>query len=352
MSYDIGLRACRCLPTERVAHTEYCSNDALIKSVTGRDVLTDADAWRAFYDAWDYDFIWATHDGPVDWSQHGRVTDMGHAEFLEGGRDRHEAQPCPFHAVEEVWAFDAVAEYGLPDFADLVAFYEQHHQTAQAGYPNQVHTGGYYKTLISGAIHSFGWEMLLLAAIDPDKFERVIEGFFQLTLHHVKAWAETSIEVFIQHDDFVWTQGPFMQPAFYRERLMPRYAALWRVLHEAGKTVLFCSDGTFTELVDDLFAAGADGLIFEPTTSLEYVVERYGGRKAIVGSLVDCRTLTFGTPEQIVTDIDRTLALAKDLPGFMFAVGNHIPSNVPVANGLAYMEHLRATSLRHVQEPA
>jgi uroporphyrinogen-III decarboxylase len=93
--------------------------------------------------------------------------------------------------------------------------------------------------------------------------------------------------------------------------------------------------------VDDVAAAGADGFIFEPTTSLDYVVERYGATKAIVGSKVDCRTLTFGTPEQIRAEIDATLALARDCPGFMFAVGNHIPSNVPVDNGLFYMDYLR-----------
>ena len=38
--------------------------------------------------------------------------------------------------------------------------------------------------------------------------------------------------------------------------------------------------------------------------------------------------------------MDSTLELAADCPGFVFAVGNHIPNNVPVGNALFYFEHL------------
>ncbi len=34
-------------------------------------------------------------------------------------------------------------------------------------------------------------------------------------------------EVIIQHDDFVWTAGPFMHPDEYRKVTIPRYAELW-----------------------------------------------------------------------------------------------------------------------------
>jgi len=326
---------------ERLAHTEYCSNYALVRTVTGRDPKADPGAWREFYRAWEIDFLWTTNDGPVPWEERGRATDMGHAEFLEGGTDRRDRIFCPFSDVEEVWAFDAVKEYGLPDMEELVSYYERWHREGQRAHPEQVLPGGYYKTLISGAIQAFGWEMLLLAAADRKKFDRVLEGFFRLSLHHYQAWARTSVEVFICHDDMVWAQGPFMHPDFYRASVFPRYRKLWEVLHEAGKIVLFCSDGTWTEFVDDIARAGADGFIFEPSTSLEYVVGKYGRTHVIVGSEVDCRTLTFGTREEIKEHIDATLALTMGCPGFVFAVGNHIPSNVPVENALFYFEYLR-----------
>jgi hypothetical protein len=357
MSYRIGIDTLNLRPTPRLAHTEYCSHDPLIRAVTGAPAPhpalppkkgaqcvsphVTAPGGRGFEDAWEFDFIWHSDDGPVPWGRRGRVTDMGHAEFLEGGVDKRAPGVCPFKSVEEVLEFDAVKEYGLPDFAELAAYYEESYQESQAAHPNQVFPGGYYKTVVSGAIEAFGWEMLLLAAAEKDKFERVLDSIFQLTLHHHKAWAKTSIKAFVSHDDMVWTQGPFMHPDYYRRVIFPRYQALWKVLKDAGIKVLFCSDANWTAFIDDIAAAGADGFIFEPMTSVDKVVERYGRTHVIVSSKVDCRTLTFGAKAEIQAEIDATLPLARKCPGFMFAVGNHIPSNVPLDNALFYFQYLR-----------
>ena len=131
-----------------------------------------------------------------------------------------------------------------------------------------------------------------------------------------------------------------MYPDFYRAAIFPRYKKLWDVLHEAGKIVLFCSDGDFTQFVDDIAHAGADGFIFEPMTHLETVAERYGKTHVIMGSKVDCRTLTFGTPRDIQREIDETLPIARKCPGFVFAIGNHLPSNVPLDNARFYLDYL------------
>jgi hypothetical protein len=318
----------------RPGHTEYCSNEKLMGGL-------DAHHVRAFNDAWDIDFIWHTNDGPAPWLERGRCTDMGHAEFLEGGTDRRTAKPCPFTSPEEVLAFDAEAEYGAPDHDELAAYYEKVYRDGQETYPDQVFTAGYYKTLVSGAIEAFGWDMLLMAAADQGRFEAVLDSFFRLSMHYYRAWAETSAPVFICHDDMVWTEGPFMAPDFYRRVIFPRYAALWEVLRDAGKKVLYCSDGNYTMFIDDIAEAGAHGFIFEPLTSLDEITARYGKTHVIIGSKVDCRTLTFGSEDAIRREIDATLETMADCPGSFVAVGNHIPSNVPVENALFYMEYLR-----------
>ncbi len=332
MSYRIGLDTILLKPAERLAHTEYCSHEDLIRAATG--------GGGTFADRWQFDFHWCVNDGPVPWEQRGRVTDMGHADFLKNGADRRAAKPCPFTAPEQVLAFDAVREYKLPEINSLTAYYEKWYQDNQKSNPEQVVPGGYYNTIVSGAIQAFGWDMLLLAAADQDRFERVLDSFFRLTRHHVRAWAQTSIKAYICHDDMVWSEGAFLHPDFYRRVIFPRYRELWAILKRAGKKVLFCSDGLLIEFIDDLADAGADGFIFEPMNPLEPIVEKYGRTHVLVGSKVDCRTLTFGTPKQIQAEIDATLPLARKCAGFMFAVGNHIPSNIPVANGLFYFDYL------------
>jgi hypothetical protein len=315
----------------------------LVAQIIGaRDGMLPPDAHRRFYDAWDFDLLWATHDGFVDWSRTGRCTDMGHAVYAADGSDLHAPKSCPFSDPDEVWAFDPVAEYGLTPFDDLVAGYEADFQARSAAYPNQVCTGGYYKTVISGAIQAFGWEMLLLAAADAARFARVLERFGLYSLHHARAWAETSIEVYIQHDDMVWAAGPFMRPGFYRDVIFSIYRELWKPLKAAGKKVLFCSDGRFDMFFDDIADCGADGFIFEPGNDFNTIVKSFGGSHCLFGSDVDCRTMAFGTWEQVKAEIDATLEAARGVPGIFFAVGNHIPANVSDEMCLRYMDYLRS----------
>ena len=345
MSRQLALDTINLNPTPRLAHTDYSMgyHKDYIRKVTGLDPATDWTAEGRFNDLWNMDFLWSTDDGlHADWARRGRATDMGHAAYASDGSDQHAPARCPFETPEEVWDFDPAKEYGLPDFQAQVAAYKQQQQNAIKNCPEQLVTGGYYKTIVSGAIAAFGWDMLLLAASEPDKMEKVLDRFFRFTLFHMEAWARTSAPAIIQHDDFVWTAGPFMNPDFYRQAIIPRYADLWKPLHKAGKKVLFCSDGLFTMFAEDVVKAGADGLIFEPCNDFGWMVERFGQTTCLVGSAVDCRDMTFNRWDTVRGQMDCTFAAARRCKGLIFAVGNHIPGNVPDDMCDRYIEYLRA----------
>jgi len=327
-----------------IAHAEYSMqyHTDIYEKVTGSKTVQN-NLLGKVYDACGLDFLWTTDDGlHGEWRNRGRCTDMGHAAYANDGHDQTEIKPCPFKNESEVWAFDPVTEYGLPDFQEQTKAYENLLIRRREMYPNQLSPGGYYKSIISGAIQAFGWDMLLLSAIDEKKFEKVLDGFFRFTLHHMNAWAATSAEVIIQHDDFVWSNGPFINPEFYRNVIIPRYAELWKVLKKAGKKVLFCSDGKYTLFMDDIVQAGADGLMFEPMNDFEPIVERYGASHCLVGSAVDCVDLTLGKWDKVKSDMLDTFRLAKKCKGLIFTVGNHIPSNVPAFIRDKYFDFFRA----------
>jgi len=339
MSYELGIAALNLQWTDRVARTEYNDNWEIVRHFTGRDPRQDWSATRDFNDAIHLDYLWSINDGPVPWGERGRVTNMGHAVYMEDGSDYHQHAASPFTSADDVLAFNAVREYGLPNFTELVAYYDRWYRDNQAANPNQVVSGGYYKTMVSGAIEAFGWERLLEAAgDDQERFgEDVLGSIFELSLHHYKAWAETSIEVFMCHDDMVWTAGPFMNPDFYRRYIFPRYKELWAPLRAAGKRVLYCSDGTFDMFYDDIAAAGADGFCFEPTNDLELLVRKYGQTHVLMGG-ADCRTLSFGTLADIERELRDVFTLARTCPGFVFATGNHLPANIPLEHALRYFD--------------
>ncbi len=344
MSRSIALDTIRLRPVPRYAHTEYSLNyhPDYIRRKTGLEPGS-LPALRRFYQLWGIDFNWSTNDGlRGNWQAYGRTTDMGHAEYAADGHDQRQGGRCPFETPEQVWEFDAVNEYGLPDFHEQIAAYEQHIRNARENFPDQLTPGGYYKTIVSGAIQAFGWDMLLLACSEPDKMEPVFDSFFRRTLFHMKCWAETSAEVIIQHDDFVWSNGAFMNPEIYRKVIIPRYAELWKPLHAAGKKVLFCSDGNFMEFAADVVAAGADGLIFEPCNDFEFMVEHFGQDTVLVGSAVDCRDMSFESWDVVQKSLDRTFELARRCNGLILAVGNHLPANIPEEMMERYIHYLKA----------
>jgi hypothetical protein len=330
MSRQIALDNIMLRPAARWGHTEY-SLDYSRPYLAARTGVPESDPTliaRAF-ERFVFDFLWSINDGLINWTQAGRTTNMGHASYAADGSDQHDPSQSPFTSVEEVWAFDAVKEYGLPAFEEQVAEYERQMQAARVNHPEQLVTGGVYKTLVSGAIEAFGWDWLLEACADPVKMERVFDSFFRRTLFFMQAWAKTSAEVMIQHDDFVWTGGAFMHPDIYRRVIIPRYAELWKPIHAAGKKVLFCSDGNFREFFDDVAAAGADGFIFEPCNDFADIADRFGSSHCLVGSCVDCRDVTLGHKDKVLADVDRTLAALKPCKGAIVAVGNHLPANIP-----------------------
>jgi hypothetical protein len=343
MSLQLALDTLALKPVPRFGRTEYSleyhqANDPLA-TAPGVD---PAAAPRALYAKWDLDFLWTTEDGlRGDWAKFGRCTNMGHAEYAADGSDLHQATQSPFQDPEEVWAFDAVTEYGLPPMADQVAAYEKWLQEKRRNFPDQLCPGGYYKTIVSGAIQAFGWDLLLEAAADRDRMEPVFDSFFRRTQFHMNAWAQTSAEAIIQHDDFVWTAGAFMRPDYYRAVIIPRYAELWKPLKRAGKKVLFCADGDFREFAADIVAAGADGLIFEPVMDFAEMTAKFGRTTVLVGSAVDCRDLTFGKWETVRASIDRSLELARTCRAVILATGNHLPANIPAPMLEQYRAYLQ-----------
>ncbi len=327
MSYERGIAAIRLEAPDEIPHTQYISHLDFMARLTGLPA-DHPDLGRKTAEVLDFDFVWST-DGP---SPEGRWTDMGRAYWHERQQEadsRHQG----FADIEEALSLDCAAEYGKPDLAEKTADYQARYETNQREvYPFAVWPGGTYRTQMSFLIAAFGWEMLLtMAGLDLDRFTKVLDSWTDVIEVYYRAWAATDIEVCLTHDDMVWSEGAFIQPDWYRRVIFPHYKRLWDIVHAAGKKVLFCSDGDFTEFVDDLAEAGADGFIFEPLTDLDYIVKNYGQSHVIIGN-ADCRVLTFGTPDDVRAEVRRVMNAGRDCPGFFFAVGNHIPANCPLEN--------------------
>jgi len=205
---------------------------------------------------------------------------------------------------------------------------------------------GIYTTLMSGMIAIFGWDMLLTAAgTDAAGFGEVVNRYASWIGQYYTALARSDTPVVYSHDDMVWTEGPFINPAWYRKYIFPNLEKLWAPLVEAGKKIIFFCDGNYTEFLDDVAACGNAGFWFECFTDLGKVVEKFGSTHVIIGN-GDARVLTFGTKKQIRAEVERCMATGKNCPGYFMCISGHIPANVPVESAIYYNEVYQELSQR------
>lgn len=335
MSYERGVSALNLEMTNRIPQTEYISHRRFIMKVTGIDPEDSNEARNAapmLAKALDFDFIWSTYSR--DWGL--PKADMGRAKFYET------EIPWESHyeltTEEEVLNFDPLEHANLPSIEELTDDVRRYYQDGKDAYPGAVFPGGFYNSVFTWCIVTFGWELFMASAMtDPERFDRVMEGFFEITMLVVEAHIRAGVPEFLCHDDIVWASGPVFSPDWMRKYVFPRHKRMWTRLREAGIKVLFCSDGNFDEFVDDLVDAGAEGLIFESLTSLERIAERYGQSHVMIGN-IDSRILQFKGPNEIRAEVKRCADIGRECPGFFFAAGNHIPYTVPISSVECYLE--------------
>lgn len=344
MSKSDGMKALNLEMPERVPRTEYSvlGHPELVSRVTGIPVTSESDAetWKkaqqAFLKAWQFDFMWSVD---ISHDVFGRYyTDMGHAVYAAGGSDFREVGKSMFEDEDDVLGFDPWEALGAIDEAETVAMLNRRYREKCAFWDDAVNMDGVYVTCMSGLIDLFGWDLLLTAAgTDPKAFGDLADRYAGWVMQYMKALAKCDSPVIMLHDDIVWTKGPFLHPDWYRRYIFPNYKKYLQPLLEAGKKVIFTSDGTYTTFVDDIADCGFHGFVLEPTTDMAYIAQKYGKTHAFIGN-ADTRVLLMGSRDDIYREVKRCMDIGKNCPGFFMAVGNHIPANTPVDNAMWYNE--------------
>jgi uroporphyrinogen-III decarboxylase len=352
MSYQDGWDALNLRMPARVPRTEYSleSHWDVIRRVTGinvssaSDAATKRSASRALVKAFNYDFIWSISINSGVFGD--KRTDMGHAVYVDGGGDFTPIGKPLYDDPVEALKMDPWELYGPVDEAKAVADFNAAYRRNCEENPSVVNMTGIYVTCISGLIDIFGWDMLLTAAgTDAGAFGAMTNRYASWIQQYFNALAKSEAPVVMVHDDIVWTQGAFIHPDWYRRFVFPNYQKYFAPLRDAGKIIVYTSDGTYTQFIDDIAASGVSGFVMEPTTDMAYIAERYGKTHSFIGN-ADTRILLSGTKDAIRAEVKRCMDIGKKCPGFFMAVGNHIPANTPVDSVLWYNDAYEEMSKR------
>ncbi len=280
--------------------------------------------------------------------------DIGMVEYRPDVYHLGEAEPLPDegevgrtrdgrrHVTRDggVWATDAKEQYRTPedvlnvdlDRFEVEAVGEPMLSTmarlladrAKTHFPVPMH----YGTLITRATIEFGWEPFLMALVlDPEGFARILDRFGEASLAVASGWAQTEgTELIVIHDDIAGTRGLVLSPAYLRKHVFPWYARIFAAIRQAGRKVLYISDGNYADVLDDLVPLGVDGLYVESSSMDPAAFMRRAGADKLYLIKTDSRAVDFGTPEEIREELGALRALHQEFPGMMIYRGGGNPS--------------------------
>jgi hypothetical protein len=163
-----------------------------------------------------------------------------------------------------------------------------------------------------------------------------------LRLIELTGHRETSALAMIYSD--VAYHGKLMfGPAMMREmRFFDDVAGICDLCHRKGLTVIFHSDGFVMEIIDDLLAAGIDGLNpLEKAAGMDiYEIRRMHPGLILVGGVDVSHLLPFGSPEEIRRETRRIIRETGAEGRLLIGSSTEVGNDVPLASYLAFHDEV------------
>ncbi len=351
MDRERAVRAFRREPTDRIPHCEILSCPDAIQAITGIDPWErPLSAAREMARRYALDFwtmptsdepIPKLPDAPAFPEADGRTTVRWGQErswHWDWGSRFPDVESClrydPLSDLDFRWMDPVVLDLSVSEDELVRVFQAEVDRVREANAGLALGYHGFYNTLFMWPLLMFGWENLLeMGALYEDETARLFRDFAEISRKVFRAWARTDIEVIYSHDDICFQRGPVFSPAFYRRHVYPYYEEFWSILKEAGKIVFFVCDGNIDAVVDDVLAAGADGCLSEVYTNWKEYKRKHPDKVLIGGG--DSQIVRTNDKEAIRRMVLEMTELGKDMPGYFYCCGNHLPWDMP-ADGVRW----------------
>jgi len=153
--------------------------------------------------------------------------------------------------------------------------------------------------------------------------------------------------VFVTGTDFGMQTGPFISPKTYRQLYQPFHKRVndWVHGHTFWKTFIH-SCGSVMVLIEDFIEAGFDILNPVQCSAADMdpseLKRKFGRRITFWGGGVDTqRTLPFGTPQKVCSEVRERIRIFGPGGGFVFNTIHNVQPQTPVENLLAMFETVR-----------
>jgi len=189
--------------------------------------------------------------------------------------------------------------------------------------------------------HALGWEdFAYLLADEPGLIEAWLDANNRAQLRRVAAIADPRrIPIALTYDDIAYKTSLLVSPVWLRREWFPRLKKLNDAWHSRDVYCLFHSDGHLWAVLDDLVAAGIDGLNpieVQAGMTVGEVRRRYP-QLFLTGGMDVSQLLPLGTPAQVRAAAAENIAATQGR-GYFLGSTTELHWEIPTANIMAMFE--------------
>ncbi len=179
-----------------------------------------------------------------------------------------------------------------------------------------------------------------LLADMPDLILEWLEARWRAEMRRVQAIADPQLlPLVLPYTDIAYKTGTIFSPRWLREHWLPLLKELVAAWHERGAKCIFHSDGNLWGVMDDLVAAGIDGINpieVAAGMSVKALREKYP-RLCLTGGVDVSQLLPLGTPEEVREACRANIAATRGI-GYFLGSSTELHWEIPLPNIIAMFE--------------
>ena len=188
--------------------------------------------------------------------------------------------------------------------------------------------------------HITGFEDFMVAmATDEDLTFKILDKTTEYIINVIEGIPE-GVDAVRVIEDWGMQTGLLFSKSLWMKYIYPCYKEIHNAIRKKNMYVMHHSCGNITELFPEIIELGTDVIdALQPEAmDVEFIKKEYGKDIVLFGALGSQSTIPTGTPEEIIREAERTLALLGKCGKYIIGPAGSIPSETPLKNVIALVE--------------
>lgn len=204
----------------------------------------------------------------------------------------------------------------------------------------KIGVGPQVRSVLCNAYETLGLENFMIKLYDDiELVEHMMDIYMNYSIALTEELSKRDIDLLWLDDDIADSRGLMIGPKFTRELWLPRTKKILEPIKAKKIPIGWHCCGNLTDVVPLAIELGIDALQPFQTNcnDIKMIKEKYGDQICIIGG-IDCVTLAFGEPEDVIRETKEALEYLAPGGGYVAGSSHSIQDDIPPENYMAMLE--------------